>query len=342
MVGFFFLGVSQAFGREEQSKLIEGAKKEGKVVYWSTGLTPPLAKALEEGYKKKYGLPKEFEVVFAPQRTTEIMAKLTQEIRANRLTVDIISGAMPEFYYDLLRAGELMKYDSPEYRHIPQVKGLCYEPGYWAPTISMSFVMMWNPKHVKKNLVTYNDLLDPQFKGMIVSGDPMKSESYLMYYVGLRKILGKDFMVKLAKQDILWLTRSPDVTTRVVTGEKPVAFMGNNRTAYIAAQEGADIKVVYPKEGVVILSNPYAILAKAPRPNAAKLFIDYVSSAEGQKHIIEMAGYFIGRDDVPFPPKVREFTPPISKINLIPMEWSSFTEKELKAARKEFMEIFGK
>ena len=56
LVGFFLLGVSQAFGTEEQSKLIEGAKKEGKVVYWSSGLTPELIQAIEEGFKKKYGL----------------------------------------------------------------------------------------------------------------------------------------------------------------------------------------------------------------------------------------------------------------------------------------------
>ena len=76
---FFIFEIGQAFATDDQAKLIEGAKKEGKVVYWSTGLTQPAAKALEEGYKKKYGLPKDFQVVYAPHRTTEIMAKLYQE-----------------------------------------------------------------------------------------------------------------------------------------------------------------------------------------------------------------------------------------------------------------------
>ena len=341
LAGFFLFGVTQAFGAEEQSKLIEGAKKEGKVVYWSSGLTPELIKAIDEGFKKKYGLH-DFQVVFSAARTTEQIAKVTQELRANRLTVDIISGAMPEFFYDLLRAREVMKYESPEYKYFTKIKGLLSEPGYWAPTISMSFIPMWNPKIVKKDITKYADLLDPQFKGMIVSGDPMKSESYLTYYMGLRKVLEKDFMLKLAKQDIVWFTRSPDVTTKVVTGERPVSFMGNNRTAYVAAMEGAEIKVLFPKEGTLILSNPFVILAKAPHPNAAKLLVDYVNSKEGQTLMVEKSGYFTGREDVPIPPKVAQFSPPFSKFNIIPMDWKSITEKDIESGRKEFLEIFGK
>ena len=341
LVGCFVLGVTQAFGREDEAKLINEVKKEGKLVYWCSGLTADLAKVIEEGFKKRYGL-QGFQVVYAPTRTTEAIAKLTQELRAKRVTVDMISGAMPQFHYELLKAGELMRYESPEYKYFSKTKGLDFEPGYWIPTNSYSFVMMWNPKHVKKNIVTYTDLLDPQFKGMICSGDPMKSESFLTYYIGLRKILNKDFMLKLAKQDIMWLTRAPDVTTKVVSGERPVAFMGSNLKAYVAAMEGADIKVCYPKEGVVLMSNPFPILNKAPHPNAARLFTDYLSSREAQTLMVEKSSYFTAREDVPIPPKVFEFTPSISKINVIPMDWKSITEKDIKEARREFLEIFGK
>ena len=341
LLGSFFLGVTQVFGREDGAKLIEEAKKEGKLVYWCSGLTADLAKVIEEGFVKKYGLHG-FQVVYAPTRTTEVIAKLTQELRAKRVTVDIISGAMPEYNYELLKAGELMKYDCPEYKYFYKIKGLDSEPGYWIPTNSYSFVMMWNPKHIKKNIVTYTDLLDPQFKGMICSGDPMKSESFLMYYIGLRKILSKDFMLRLAKQDIMWLTRAPDVTTKVVTGERPLAFMGSNLKAYVAATEGGEIKVCYPREGIVLLSNPFPILSKAPHPNAAKLFVDYLSSREAQILMVEKSSYFTARDDVPIPPKVFEFTPSLSKINVIPMDWKAITKEDVENGRREFWEIFGK
>ncbi len=340
-LGLPLLGASRAIGAEEQGKLIEGAKREGKVVYWATGMTPELAKAFEEGFKKKYGLL-HFEVVFAPTRTTEIIAKVPQELKIKRLSVDLLSGTMPEFYYDLLRAGEVMKYESPEYRSFPMIKGLDAEPGYWVGTNAVASVLMWNPKVIKKDLVRYTDLLDPAFKGLMVSGDPEKSEAALMAYMGWRKILNKDFFLKLSKQEIFFLMRYPDVTSRVVTGERPVTFLGNSRTAYVAAMEGADIKVCYPKEGVVLLSNPFLILSKAPHPNAARLFIDYVSSEEGQRLMAEMGGYFVTRKGIKISPKLRAFTPPITDINVIPMDWKSLTDQETEKARKEFLEIFGK
>jgi iron(III) transport system substrate-binding protein len=340
VAGVFLFGVGRVFSAEDQSKLIEGAKKEGKVVYWSSGLTPELVQGIEEGFKKKYGL-RDFQVVYSHAITTEQVAKVTQELRARRLTVDIISGAMPEFFYDLLKAGEVMKYDSPEYKYFPMVKGVCAEPGYWVGTTGMVMAITWNPKVIKKNIVTYNDLLDPQFKGIMCSGDPRKSESYLMNYLGLRKILGKDFFTKLAKQDIVWFTRAPDVTNKVTTGEFPVAFMGNSRTAYVDAMEGGEIKVSFPKEGVVILTNPFVILTKAPHPNAAKLLVDYVSSEEGQRLMVEKSGYLILREGVPIPPKGRDFIPSISKINVIPIDWKSLTSDEVEKTRKEFIEVFG-
>jgi iron(III) transport system substrate-binding protein len=341
MFSFSLFLFSQGFAAEELSKLIDGAKKEGKVVFWSSGLTPSLVKSIEAGFKKKYKLA-ELEMIYAPTRTSEQVAKVSQELKARRLTVDIISGAIPVFYYQLLKAGEAMRYESPEYKHFPQIKGVCQEPGYWVATNAFSPVMMWNPKYVKNGIQKYSDLLDPQFKGKICSGDPKKSDSYLMGYIGLRKILGKDFFVKLAKQDIIWLTRSPDITNKVVTGEYPVALMGNNRTAYVAAMQGAEIEVDYPKEGVVMLANPFLILSKAPHPNAAKLLIDYVSSEEGQKLMTEKSGYFIGREGVPVSPKVLKFTPPMSKINIIPIDWKSISLKEMNEMRDEFMSILGK
>lgn len=340
LAGVFLFGAGQVFAAEDQSKLIEGAKKEGKVVYWSSGLTPDLVQGIEAGFKKKYGL-RDFQVVYSHAITTEQIAKVTQELRARRLTVDIISGAMPEFFYDLLKAGELMKYDSPEYKHFPMVKGVCAEPGYWVGTTGMVMAITWNPKKIKKNFATYNELLDPQLKGIMCSGDPRKSESYLMNYLGLRKGLGKDFFTKLAKQDIIWFTRAPDVTNKVMTGEFPVAFMGNSRTAYVNAMEGGDMKVSFPKEGVVILTNPFVILGKAPHPNAARLLVDYVSSDEGQRLMVEKSGYMTLREGVPIPPKAKDFIPPITEIKVVPIDWKSLTRDEVEKTRKEFIEIFG-
>jgi iron(III) transport system substrate-binding protein len=338
LVVIFLLGVNNALGREEQSKLIEGAKKEGKVVYWTTGMSPQLVRAVEEGFKKTYGL-KEFQVVVFQRRTTEIISLVTQELKAGRLTADIISGGIPVFFYELLRNGELMKYDSPEFQYYERVGGW-EEPGYWVMTGGYSSVMMWNPKRYKKGLAKYADLLDPQLKGMICSCDATKADAALYGYLTLRKKLNKDFFVKLAKQDVMLFGRVSEVPPKVVTGEFLAGFLGSNRAAYVAASEGGDVKVTFSKEGEALQANPLVILSKAPHPNAAKLLFDYIHSFEGQKLMVDMDGYQTGRKDIQTPRKILDFSPPVPQINVIPMNWKSLTQEELDASREEFREIF--
>jgi iron(III) transport system substrate-binding protein len=340
LVGFSLLGVTRAYGIEDQKKLIEGAKKEGKVIYWASGMSPRLVKAIQDGFKKKYGL-KEFEVTVFQRRTTEIISLVTQELKVGRLTVDIVSGGIPVFYYELLKMGELMKYDSPEYQHFDRVGGWG-EPGYWAMTGGYSSVMMWNPNRFKKGLAKYNDLLDPQLKGMICAADATKVDAPLYAYLALRKSLSKDFFVKLAKQDVVFFTRVSEVPLKLVTGEFLAGFLGSNRAAYVAASEGGEVKVTYSKEGEALQANPLVILSKAPHPNASKLLIDYIHSFEGQKLMVDIDGYQTGRKDIPIPPKILEFSPRPSQINVIPVAWKSLTEQELNTAREEFREIFRK
>jgi len=162
---------------------------------------------------------------------------------------------MPEFFYDLLKVGEVMKYDSQEYKYFSKAKGLLSEPGYWAPTISMSFIPMWNPKLVKKDITKYTDLLDPQFKAMIVSGDPMKSESYLTYYMGLRKVSIKASCRSSPKQDIVWFTARRCDHQSGYRGETG-GLHGKQRTAYVAAMEGADIKVLFQRRNPGFIKIP--------------------------------------------------------------------------------------
>jgi len=310
VIGFVLFQGDFAFSVDQESQSVQSAKKEGKVVLWTSGWTPTMAKQIGESFKKRYGLH-DLQFTYAATRTAEIIAKVTQELKVNRLSVDIISGGIPEFYYELLRADEIMKYNSPEYRFFPMVEGTCAEPGYWVSSTAFSpTAIMWNPKYVKKDITSYNDLLDPQLKGMVCSLDARKSDSGLSGYFGLRKILEKEFFVQLARQDIFWLGRTPDIANRVATGERPVAFMGSNRSTFDVAMSGIEVKLIYPKEGVVVLSMPFVPLAKAPHPHATQLLIDYLHSAEGQK-IISDGGYFIGRKGVPLSPRLQSIFLPL-------------------------------
>lgn len=326
--------------KERVAKLIEGAKAEGRAAIWSSGLTPELVKDLESDFKQKYGLP-DFKMEFSNVPSSEMITRANQEIKAGKVTVDILSSSIPDYYYDLIKQGELMKYESPEYKNYRNINGATFEPGYWVASFSWSPVVMWNPDIIKKDIKTYQDILDPQFKGKICMGDGIKSDTYLNAYRGLRIILGKDYMEKLAALEPIFLTRSPDLTNKVITGEYPIAFTGNARTAYLAALEGAKINVLYPQEGVVLLASPFVILQKAPHPNSAKLMIDYLHTEKAQAMMQMGSGYIMGRDGLSPPDKVVRFAPPIEKIKVIPADWKGQSNMmDIEEARKEFRELF--
>lgn len=324
--------------RDRVSALIEEAKREGTVVYWTAGGTPELAEAVARGFVEKYGLGRNFRVQDLALRTSEIISRSAAEIEAGNVSVDIISGAIYEYYFELMDKGEIMYYESPEYAAFP-MKGTFDIPGYIVTHSSWSPVMMYNPRWVDP-IHDYEDILKPEHRGLIIMGDGVRSSSYLTAFRVLKDELGEDFMRELAKLNPIMSERSPDIVERVVSGERPIAFTGNQRVAYIAAQEGADIKVVFPERGVVLMPTPYVILKRAPHPAAAKLFIDYLYSEEVQRLFQEMSGYIMARP-IPVPDDMRDYSPPIDEIRVLPTDWEGLADLEgLEADRELFRSIF--
>jgi ABC-type Fe3+ transport system substrate-binding protein len=112
--------------------------------------------------------------------------------------------------------------------------------------------------------------------------------------------------------------------------------------AYQSSREGVEVKVAYPTEGVVLLGDPWAILARAPHPNAAKLWIDFVFSKEGHSLYLQHEGLMSARDDMEVPPALARFSPSIRTVKSIPVDWKALGDADRNRAREEFREIFGR
>jgi ABC-type Fe3+ transport system substrate-binding protein len=105
-----------------------------------------------------------------------------------------------------------------------------------------------------------------------------------------------------------------------------------------ANEKGAGLKLVLPPEGWAAVGYPTAILAHAPHPNAAKIFMDFLHSEPFQNLDLNFGGVVVGRLGL----KSRfEFYPkPIYDLQgPIPMEWSKFTSGDRLAAREEFRKL---
>lgn len=325
------------------SELVEGAKKEGEIVYFSNVIGTDTNAALVKAFKKSYGLPGSFQVKHSLIKSGALVSKVNTELKAGFTTVDIISASVPTFLYSLKEKGELMEYHSPEHKYYEAVlksQIITGEPGYWVSPNAYTFVLMWNPKFIKQDLVSWKDVLNSDYKGKVVMGDVMKSNTYAQSYIALRKKLDRQFFERLAQQKPFFVVSSEAIADHVATGEYPVAFFGMPTRAYQRAKIGINLKVAYPPEGAMLLGQPFAILTKAPHPNAAKLWIDFIFGEEAQMIHLEHEGLSPARKGMKGPELVSRFTPSVETINGLPLDWKAISKKDIQDARKEFREVF--
>jgi iron(III) transport system substrate-binding protein len=327
---------------EEKARLaalIEGAKKEGALSYWDAIIQPETNDALTAAFKKKYGLPNSFRVNYTLSVTVGLITRVEQETGANQVTIDIAAVGSPAWVFEMVRADRVMKYDSPEYAHYKSVfdQGLGQD-GYFAFNGAYMFVPMWSEDHTKFSGKSYKDALEAVPPGRMSIGDAVKSATYLTTFEGQRKALGDDFFRALAKRKPPLVLRSEQHAARLVNGEDLFAFSGMPTRAYQYNQKGAKLRFMLPQEGVVMLPQSMFILKQAPHPNAAKLWIDFVLSEEGQAIMVKGEALMSGRTGFKSP--LPEYAPPIGSLKLIKMDWRALTTDYLRNVRNEWVAIF--
>lgn len=328
------------------AKLIEGANKEGSLVFITNTMGPDVAQPLFEDFKKLYGLDN-VKFRHTMKRSGAMISTVKKDIGAGRNTFDVINVGSAIFFGQLIKRKLLMKYDSPGYKNfIPQVTGeapgVAGKKGYYVSAASLVFGIVWNPKYVKKEIKTWNDVLDPKYKGKIIMINPMRSATIVNVWGAYRKVIPRSFFEKLAAMDPLLIPSHRTHVRKVVAGEKWISVMTNVAHAYKAAKKGVKIRAVLPPGGTMALGYPMGILAKSPHPNAAKLWIDYLHSRRGHMNYLNLKGFSTGIKSPKVTPLLKEFTPPLEKAELIPMDYDKIDTKQIEAWRKDYHDIFYK
>ena len=321
------------------TQLIEGAKKEGAVSYWDAIIQPETNDALTAAFRKHYGLPNSFKINYTLSVTVGLITRVEQEINANQVTIDVASVASPTWVFELIKGDRVLQYDSPEYKHYQMTfdRGLG-QNGYFAFNGAYMFVPMWSEDHTKFAGKSYKDVLGAVPQGRLSIGDATKSATYLATYFGQSQALDKTIFTELAKRKPSFLVRSEQLAGRLVTGEDLMSWSGMPTRAYQYNQKGAKLKFLLPEEGVVMLPQSMFILKSAPHPNAAKLWVDFILSEEGQTILIKGEALMSGRSAFKSP--LPEYAPPIDSLKLIKMDWKSLSTEQLKNVRAEWTSIF--
>lgn len=307
-----------------QASLVEGAKKEGRVIWYST-LNINDSNALLSRFEQKH-----------PFIRTELLRAGSEQLLNRILTEDSAGRSVLDFVNvttinALKRRGLLQVHRSQEFSAYPQQ--FKDADGYWATLYNIYYVIGYNPKMVRPKDAPKNwdDLLDPKWKGKI----GMDQEEYEWYaatvdYWGREK--AQKFHRALAKQGLRWNRGHTMIAQLMAAGEFPLGIVYAHRVESMK-KSGAPIEWVKTADPVFVTLSPVAVAAKAHNPNAAKLLMDFVLSKEAQL-MLRNANRTSGRLDVE--PLVPEMHPSKLKIAAI----DPTVGEELSKYSKELREIY--
>jgi iron(III) transport system substrate-binding protein len=320
-------------------KLIAAAKQEGSVSYWDPVIQPDSSDVLIAAFHKYYGLPDSFKVNYTLAATGTLITRLQQEISAKRFSIDVASIAAPSWVFARAKAGDIMRYDSPQYANYDTIfsSGLG-EKGYFSVAGIYMFVPMWSEDHLKFSGKVWKDILTAVPEGRMIVGDAKNSTSHLATYVGLRSVLGTDFFRALAKRKPSFLVRSEQIAGRLISGQDLMTSSGTPTRAMQNNQKGAKLRLLFPSDGIVPLPDCLFILSGAPHPNAAKLWLDFLLSNEGQSILADKEALVSGRTGFKSPKP--DYAPPLEKLNIVKVDWKNITEDQLKKLQDEWVSIF--
>jgi len=312
--------------------LIEAAKKEGKVV-WYTSVDLPLAERITKTFQD--GFPG---VVARVERSgaERIFQRIGQEYSSNIYAVDVVNSSDAAHLILWKRNGWLAPYVPEDVaRHYPAEHKDA--DGTFA-----SFRVFLCPIAYNTNLVkaeeapkSYADLLDPKWTGKIVKAHPGYSGTILTATHQMARDIGWPYLEKLAQQKVMQVQSASDPPKKLALGERAIMADGVEYVLFQLKEKGDPIEIVYANEGTPLIIGPNAVFKNAPNPNAARLLQSWMFSAECQQLCID----FGGLRSVHALAKEKPGRKPLREIKLMKDD-AVAVERETEAIKKRYTQIF--
>jgi iron(III) transport system substrate-binding protein len=283
---------------EREALFIKGAKEEKEVMFYATTPVNQVA-VLKKAFSARYPFV-DLKHYYSPRQG--ILNKTVSEYRGNANITDVV---MTDVSYGtiLIKEGVSHPYTTPDVQRY--VRG-SYDPkGHWYTMYMLTTALVYNRNLVKPGEApkTYQDLLDPKWKGKMMF-DP--EAAFIM--AAMEEVWGKekarDYLAKLAKQDLIFRRGTTLTSQLIAAGEHPIAIAINAETTAEMRDKGAPLgfSVLPPR---IIKPNGFFVAKNAPHPHAALLFTDWSLSEEGQKVLAVDLGKGVAMKGIPA--KYKEF-----------------------------------
>src|ERR1043166_5290479 len=275
-----------------------GAQKKRAPVFYTT-MDIQNSKPLLDAFMAKYPFVKGDLVRLGG---TAMVSRIMTEAQAGANRFDVGVGISPSDM-PMREKNLLAPYKSPEF---PSLYDDTHDAqGYWSTVYLNTPLLGYNTKVISKNDLpkSYDDLLKPQYKQKFI----IDIENHDVF-VALSQEWGQEkaiaYFKGLAKQEPVFLRGNTNRANMVSVGERSLTFV-YAQVIERMKQTGAPVDWI-PLEPVAVEVNPAMISAKAAHPNAARLFVDYLLSKEGQEFLKTFRRIGPRKDVKPDPPKLFE------------------------------------
>jgi len=308
--------------------VLEAAKKEGEVVFYSSGVSrteEPLMKEFERqhGVRVQYSRPGGGEIV---------IRKFQTEIEAGRVAADICGLTDKTLGVYAERQGWTAEVA------VPNLANLVSGPPVTSPhVVSSGFFglpIIYNRTLLRPDEAprSYRDLAEPRFKDKLVLGAPENAASTTLVIKAWLELYGWEFVARLRANNASEMRLQAEAVQAVARGEK-LLTVGAQVWAYLFGKQGAPLAVVWPAEGVAMAESGLFIARRAPHPNAARVLVNHMLSLEYQTQTGPGQGAYSGVRGAPAP----DTFPPLASLKIHPVRLD-----ELMAQRGEILDRWRK
>jgi iron(III) transport system substrate-binding protein len=313
-------------------KLIEAARKEGKVVHY-TSVDLPLAEKVAKAFEAKYpGIAVRVERTGAER----VFTRIAQEQSSRIFACDVVQSSDAAHFVVWKRDGLLAPYVPEDVaKHYPDDHK---DPdGLFASYRVYLCCMGYNTTLVKADEAprSFGDILDPKWIGKIVKAHPGYSGTILTATYQTARDIGWGYYEKLAQQKILQVQSASDPPKKLALGERAIMADGIEYGIFQLKERGQPVEAIYPKEGTPLIVGPNGIMKSAPNPNAARLLQNFMLSAECQQFNVEFGGLRSAHALV----KDKAGRKPMSEIKLMKDD-AAAVEKQSTEIKARYTKIF--
>jgi len=264
-------------------ELVAAATKEGKVV-WYGSEDLQVVTAIARAFEAKYpGIAATAERSGAERNFQRIGQEYSSGIHA----VDVVTSSNPGPILYWKRNGMLAPFVPADVGKWPADER---DPeGYFATNCLTLSLIGYNTRIVKPEDApkSFAELVEPKWKGKLVKAHPGYSGTIVTATLAISKVLGWEYFEKLGHQQVMQVQSAIDPPRKVAAGERAVMVDGAEASAFQVQAAGAPLALVYPTEGAPAVPLNGVVMKEAPHPNAARLFIDFLFSREGQQLFVD-------------------------------------------------------